>query len=694
MKLLAWCAALLVLVGVAVGLGETAPDPGRGRETAGSPRPFDLRGGELASASSLRAFDDCGELLGWFREQATLGDLGVGGYGGDEDLTLAGAGAEGRLAQSAVSEDASSGAVAAPSTTAGSDSPAAAAEDAAGGFSRTNLQEVDVDEPDTVKTDGEVIVAVAGAELHVIDPGDGGPRLLGVVPLEPDGSSELLLAGDRATVLTRTYGAAGDGSTTTPSDGPVAGPGMPLTVVTSVDLSEPSAPEVTETRTFEGDYVSARMTGTMARLVLRSSPSLGYPEPAVFERGEVDAWMEDAVAEAPLEAWLPSDDDGQVVACDAVARPAEPAGVGTTTVVTIDVAESLEPLGATAVVADAETVYASGERLYVATTDWGDPCCVATDGPMPIDGDGRGPAGADSSVASPSGPVEPVTTDVHAFDITGPATPYLGSGRVEGRLLNSFSLSEHEGILRVATTLDSPDGSAPSESAVVTLAEEGGALVERGRLAGLGTTEQIYAVRYQGDIGYVVTFRQTDPLYTIDLSDPAAPTLLGELKVPGFSAYLHPAEEGRLIGVGQDASAEGRVQGSQVSTFDVGDLAAPTEEDRLSFPGAHSPVEHEHRAFLWWADDRVAVVPMEMTPFELTGAPGRQPSTGAVAVDVGADGSLTERGRVSHQDRVGPGQWAPVNRSLVIGDTLYTLSDAGVLASDLATLADEGWLAL
>jgi uncharacterized secreted protein with C-terminal beta-propeller domain len=460
----------------------------------------------------------------------------------------------------------------------------------------------------------------------------------------------------------------------------------PLTVVTTVDLADPAAPRVVETRTFEGDYVSARMTGTLARVVLRSSPSFGQPEPGVSE-GELQTWFEDAVAEAPLEAWLPSDDTGQVVGCDAVARPEEPAGVGLTTVVTIDVAGSLEPVDATAVVADAETVYASAERLYVATTDWGSACCAWSERmPMPIDGDGD--VASDASAAPPP---EPVTTDLHAFDTTGATTPYLGSGRVEGHLLNSFSLSEHEGILRVATTIDSPDGSAPSESAVVTLAEEDGTLVERGRLAGLGTTEQIYAVRYQGDVGYVVTFRQTDPLYTIDLSDPAAPTLLGELKIPGFSAYLHPAEEGRLIGVGQDATPEGRVQGSQVSTFDVTDLTAPAEEDRLSFTGAHSVVEQEHRAFLWWAPDRVAVVPMEV--FTLADVEGAG-FTGAVAVDVAGDGSLSERGRVSHQGHVGVEQYASISRSLVVGDTLYTLSEAGVLASDLTTLADEGWLAL
>lgn len=401
--------------------------------------------------------------------------------------------------------------------------------------------------------------------------------------------------------------------------------------------------------------------------------------------------MEGAVADAPLSAWLPGDGHGDepLVACDAVSRPAEPAGVGTVTVLTYDVAGSLEPLDATAVVADAETVYASTDRLYVATTSWPGWCC----GPMPVEGDG---GIGDASVSSDDPPVGDrprVTTEVHAFDTTGTATRHLGSGRVEGRLLNSFSLSEHEGTLRVAVTIDDLGGSAPSESAVITLAEAGGALVERGRLDGLGMTEQIYAVRYQGDIAYVVTFRQTDPLYTLDLSDPAAPRLLGELKIPGYSAYLHPAEPGRLIGVGQDATDDGRTQGSQVSTFDVSDLSAPAEEARLSFPGSSSPVEHDHRAFLWWADQRLAVIPLETWGEWSDGRPAT-PFLGAVGVEVGADGSLRERGRVTHQGKVGADAYPAITRSLVVGDTLFTLSEVGLLASDVATLAERGWVAL
>ena len=128
-------------------------------------------------------------------------------------------------------------------------------------------------------------------------------------------------------------------------------------------------------------------------------------------------------------------------------------------------------------------------------------------------------------------------------------------------------------MLRAATTV----GIAPeSESRVTTLAERGGVLAPLGQVGGLGKGERIYAVRFIGDVGYVVTFRQVDPLYTLDLSQPARPRVVGELKIRGYSAYLHPLAADLLLGIGQDASERGTTLGTQVSLFDVSDPARPS----------------------------------------------------------------------------------------------------------------------
>ena len=128
-------------------------------------------------------------------------------------------------------------------------------------------------------------------------------------------------------------------------------------------------------------------------------------------------------------------------------------------------------------------------------------------------------------------------------------------------------------------------------------------------VGGLGKTEQIRSVRFLDDTGYVVTFRQTDPLYVIDLSDPANPVLDGELKIPGYSAYLHPVGDGLLLGVGQNATDEGRTLGTQLSLFDVSDPTNPQQIDTLPIGGS-SEVEWDHKAFLYWPEDGTIVLPV------------------------------------------------------------------------------------
>jgi uncharacterized secreted protein with C-terminal beta-propeller domain len=216
-----------------------------------------------------------------------------------------------------------------------------------------------------------------------------------------------------------------------------------------------------------------------------------------------------------------------------------------------------------------------------------------------------------------------------------------------------------------------------SDNLVTVLHPEAGALVKVGQVRGLGRGERIYGVRFLGDLGYVVTFRQTDPLYVVDLRDPTRPRVRGELKVTGYSAYLHPIGDDLLLGLGQDASEQGRPLGSQLSLFDVSDLRRPTRLHRASLGPGWSEAESDHHAFLFWPPTGLVVLPFEQR---------------AVGFRVGRSRGIDELGRIEHEAGRQASS-AAIRRSLVVRDAVLTVSDAGVKSSSLATLAGQGWVA-
>jgi uncharacterized secreted protein with C-terminal beta-propeller domain len=326
------------------------------------------------------------------------------------------------------------------------------------------------------------------------------------------------------------------------------------------------------------------------------------------------------------------------------------------TVTTIDLAKGLDPVDSTGVMTDGRIVYASPTSLYVATESW-------AARPLP---------------ATPEQAPNSVSTQIHAFDISEPTkTTYLGSGSVTGYLLSQWSLSDFQGVLRVVST-DQPawwgDSSGESQSFLTTFRAGGGKLNQVGRLGELGRGERVYAVRFIGNDGFVVTFKQVDPLHTIDVSDPAHPKLLGTLTLPGYSAYLHPVGKDLLLGIGQDIGDHNEPTGTQISLFDVSDLAHPTRIAHASLGQGWSAAESDHHAFLYWPATGFVMVPF-----------GQQ----AVGMHV-AKGGIDEIGRVVQLDAK-TSSLPQIERSLVVRGAVLTVSMQGVKASDLKTLADLGW---
>ncbi len=529
--------------------------------------------------------------------------------------------------------------------------------------SPTNVQEEGVDEPDWVKASGSTLLVATGNRLRALDAATTPPAKLDSLKLGSD-TGDLLVHGNRALLITQpAFGSADVG--TSQAGGGVVPPREWLgrTRLIEVDISNPRALEVVRTYDVEGSYTSARLTGSTARIVVRTEARgielPGTPagiSPSVLRK----RWLR-AVRRSRTRAWLPAGvlrdrrtgkaKRRAVVRCRQVRRSKRFSGLGSITVLTIDMTRGLPAVDADALMTDGDTVYASPERLYVASERW---------------------LGADPSRRELR---DESATGLHAFSTeTGGETGYVASGEVPGYLLSQWSLSEHGGVLRVATTSMPPwEARASSASAVRTLEEREGRLSQIGVVGGLGEGERIYAVRFMGDTGYVVTFRQTDPLYVLALGDPRAPRKVGELKVPGYSAYLHPVGDGLLLGVGQDADERGRTRGVQLSLFDVSDPANPARLDREALgEDTYSQVEDDHHAFTWWAPGKLAVIPV--LGFSRG---GEESYSGAAAFRVDRAGGIQRAAMID----AGRGDFS---RSLVLGDRLLLVSGQGLLSTPAA----------
>lgn len=600
-------------------------------------------GGRLTRA--YEAFDDCDAFLDWTKDRLLerVTPYGIDGgywYGGVDDVIA--------MERPAATE--------APAGV--EDSAEGGAAD--GGTSTTNTQELGVDEGDLTETDGRFVYSVIDHRLRSVDLDTS--TLLSEIDV-PQGEHQMILSGNRLLLVTQRWDTSGSADT-----------------AAAVYAVNDGVLELTSTTHLEGMVLATRAIDGRARLAMNQSivnriPFV-YPRSGT-EESEAAALEENkrVIAELTADDLLPRRYDeapngtiGAVtpaVECSQVGHPGDFSGFGMVWVAALDLgATEPEVEGAAALVAESQTVYASKGTLYVGTVRYQD----LTGDTVPIN-------------------PEPPHTALHAFDLSAPSgAAYLASGEVEGTVLNQYSLSEHEGFLRVATTTQGGGFGEDQQSGVHVFQRDGAELVEVGAVRGLGRGEQIQGVRFFGDQGYVVTFRQVDPLFVLDLSDPTNPQLTGELKVPGYSTYLHPLGDGRLVAIGMSGDDAGRITGTQLSLFDVSDPASPTLLDTLpiteTFAEGSSEATYDPHAFLWWPATSTVVVPQDL----ICEGVRRSAASGsgcesAVVVKVGAD-TLDEQGGIFH--------WFPVRRSMVAENRLVTVSAGGVRVHDLSTLDQIG----
>lgn len=324
-------------------------------------------------------------------------------------------------------------------------------------------------------------------------------------------------------------------------------------------------------------------------------------------------------------------------------------------------------------------VYASAGALY-----------VAMDGTEGSDTWYRGSSESDASV-------------IHKFSLVGVQTNYVGSRAIRGHVLNQFSMDESQGVFRVATSNGwVPDPNVSSN--ITTLGEVDGKFDRIGELNGLAPAEDIRSVRFDGDRGFVVTFKKTDPLFVIDLADPETPSVLGELKIPGFSTYMHRMDADHLLAVGFDADDQGNFaffDGIQIQIFDVTDLSDPQLLHKLVIGtrGSGSEALLNHLAFNYFASRGLLALPMTICEGGDNGVFGDTLTfSGLMVFNISLQDGISELGRMPFADAEATansgadcGAWwtdatSVVKRSIFMDDYAYGISDALLKVASLSNL--------
>ncbi len=539
-------------------------------------------------------------------------------------------------------------------------------------YTSTNVQEAGVDESDFVKTDGEYLYMVQDQLLTIVD----------VWPIEemsvvsqtelPEDAEMIYLQGDMLTVISSSSWYyfepfpisispieilpifAQDANITT---GGCIPPGnyCPQVRVMTFDVSDPVNPDALRDTVIDGRLSSSRAMGNSIHLVIQNDwverPLYSYDQDSGASYESEEAYRS-RLGQA-LSELLPSymttvydgdqsqEHSGLLIDFSKTYVPDQADTSGLLSIVTIDVTdESSDSLTTTSIAGFAGVVYASTESLYVVSSEWN--------------------SGSSFS-------------HIYEFDMTVDGTSLGAVGTVPGRVLNQFSMDEYDGYFRIATTSGSWRNSSNN---LFVLDENDGSLDIVGSITDLADGERIKSVRFMDETAYMVTFRQMDPLFSLDLSTPQNPLVTGELKIPGFSSYLHPANDDLLIGLGYDADERGWNRELQLSLFDTSDPGQPERIDSFVWDGqgpkASSEAIWDHHAFSYFQDYDIIALPVSEYGDD---------SADMVVFEIDPEEGLILQGSIEHK--------GSVRRSIRIDEMLLTISDDEISAHYLDDIAQE-----
>ena len=715
-----------------------------------------ILGERTRTTPTLETYDDCTVLLEDLKDalwEQTLVEIDQNAYwnwaspimfgGGwmEDDMVMDGAVAEASMD----ADGGSNSGGAAPSSSGG--------EDRSGTFSETNNQESGVDEADFLKFDGHHFYMINNNHLVIIGvPEHGNVTLVSDTELEGQ-PLQMMKEGDSLVIISAIN------SWNIPSDDPLRSimqtsdgswRSTNLVKYTVIDITNRSDPNVGREIFIEGSHETARMVNGTVRSVshmwsyipgIQTYPSLpdDYWNTEDWEE-RMNVWnasVEDLIDEnraafnlLTLADFAPQmhqrNADGTISSyssgsgdCSEFSGSADGVGRGFTSIMTVDLLSTEFSSEVDHIASSWVEVYASGDMMVLAepANDWW--------------WFWRNNDYEDA-------------TNLHAFDISVEGeTSYIGSGRVVGTVQDQFSMSEYNGDIRVASTTDSwgrwwlTEGGEweviePQNHITILESDGAGSLDEISHLGDIAEGERIWSARFVGDMAYLVTFRNVDPLWTIDLSDPENPTILGELEVPGVSTYIHPLSNGDLLTIGMPGGEDGLGldwSHTQISLFNLSDLTNPTLADTQQLtPGytddncpsiwscgwswSSSEATYEHKAFTYWEAAGLLAVPLSThrwvyDTIEIDGRmysySGYEYVSKLMLIDVDMENrTLSLHGEIDHSsfynDGNGVSGWwsgdSDVRRSVFMGDYVYAFSSAGVSVTSYADMNTTAMLEL
>lgn len=572
---------------------------------------------------------------------------------------------------------------AAPSETSDSSKNLSAGSDE---YSTTNTQVSGVDEADTIKNDGEYIYMLKNDDTIRIIDAYPAEEMNEVASIEFTGEnsfypSEIYVDGDQLTVIGSIINYNFDFDYGWEEEPYLNYYHQSRTGAYIYDISDHTNPTLTRQLEFDGGYNNSRKIDDTLYLIMEKY-DLSYYYYG-FE-------LEDLNVEEILPRYYDSatDEDSLLVDCTDIKYLPQERDLNYLITVAIPLDDEDGKIDQEVIIGEPGTVYASADNLYVASVnydynnyyyDWTN-----------------------------------AKTLVHKFALDEGSIEYEDSGKVPGTVLNQFSLDEYDDHLRIATTEGSWwSGDAPENNLYIL----DKSLDIVGSVEGLAPGEEIYSTRFMGDTGYIVTFEKVDPLFVLDLSDPTNPYVTGELKVPGYSDYLHPWGDDYLIGFGKDAedAAEEEeaardlnfswYQGMKMSLFNVSDMTNPTQVDSegIGDRGTYSELLYNHKALLFSDNLKLLSFPVTVAIVEDPNTPsweyGDYVFQGAYVYNFDENG-FDILGTITHYDDDfdftnywGYGE-KDIERIIYIGDNLYSISDEIIMANNMNTLDEVNHIEL